>query len=61
MKLKAALSLLAAVALLTPMAAMLGLYDTTFEEVARFAGPVLGAASAIAFMRLFSRLFSRRA
>ncbi len=55
MKLNAALSLLAAVALLTPVAAMLGLYDTSFEQVARFAGPVIGATSAIGFMRFFSR------
>ena len=55
MKLNAALSLLAVVALLTPVAAMLGLYDTTFDEVARFAGPAIGAGSAIFFARLFSR------
>ncbi|MCX7229518.1 MAG: hypothetical protein NTW15_10990 [Burkholderiales bacterium] len=55
MKLNAVLSLLAAVALLTPVAAMLGLYDTSFEQVARFAGPALGAAGAIGFTRLFSR------
>ncbi|MFN7641543.1 MAG: hypothetical protein ACK5PW_00390 [Burkholderiales bacterium] len=55
MKLNAVLSLLAAVALLTPVAAMLGLYDTSFEQVARFAGPALGAAGAIGFTRFFSR------
>jgi hypothetical protein len=55
MKLHAALSLLAVVALLTPVAAMLGLYDTTFEEFARFAGPGLGAISAIMFARYFAR------
>lgn len=55
MTLHAALSLLAAVALLTPVAAMLGLYDTTFEQVAHFASPALGAASAIAFARYFGR------
>lgn len=55
MKLNAALSLLAVVALLTPIAAMLGLYDTTFEELARFAGPAIGAGSALLAMRVFSR------
>jgi len=55
MKLRAVLSLLAAVALLTPVAAMLGLYDTRFEQIARFAGPALGAAGAIGFTRFFSR------
>jgi hypothetical protein len=55
MKRHAVLSLLAAVALLTPVAAMLGLYDTRFEQVAQFAGPALGAAGAIAFTRFFSR------
>jgi len=55
MKLHAALSLLAAVALLTPVASMLGLYEATFDEVARFAGPALGAASAIVFTRLLKR------
>ncbi|MFM1989576.1 MAG: hypothetical protein RJA99_2533 [Pseudomonadota bacterium] len=57
MKLKAALSLLAVVALLTPLGAMIGLYDTTFDEVAGFAGPAIGAGTAI----LFTRLVSRRA
>ena len=55
MKLSAALTLLAVVALLTPLAAMLGLYDTTMDEVAHFAGPAIGAFSAIFFMRWFSR------
>ena len=55
MKLSAALTLLAVVALLTPVAAMLGLYDTTMGEVARFAGPALGAFSAVFFMRWFAR------
>ena len=55
MTLRSALTLLLVVALLTPVAAMLGLYDTSFEQFARFAGPVLGAGTAIAFMRGFSR------
>jgi hypothetical protein len=55
MTLRSALTLLAVVALLTPVAAILGIYETSFEQFARFAGPVLGAASAIGFMRLFSR------
>jgi len=55
MKLHAHLSILAVVALLTPVAAMLGLYDTTFDEIARFAGPAVGAGSAIVFTRLFTR------
>jgi hypothetical protein len=55
MKLSAALTLLAVVALLTPVAAMLGLYDTTMDEVARFAGPAIGALSAIFFTRWFMR------
>jgi hypothetical protein len=50
-----ALALFLVVALLTPIAAMLGLYDTSFEQFARFAGPVIGAGSAIGFMRFFSR------
>jgi hypothetical protein len=55
MTFRSALTLLLVVALLTPVAAMLGLYDTSFEQFARFAGPVLGAGTAIAFMRAFSR------
>jgi hypothetical protein len=55
MNFRSALSLLAVVALLTPVAAMLGIYDTSFEQFARFAGPVIGAASAIGFMRVFGR------
>jgi hypothetical protein len=55
MKLTTALTLLAVVALLTPVAAMLGLYDTTMDQLARFAGPAIGAFSAIFFSRWFSR------
>jgi hypothetical protein len=55
MKLTTALTLLAVVALLTPVAAMLGLYDTSMEQLARFAGPAIGAFSAIFFTRWFSR------
>ena len=55
MKLSAAFTLLAVVALLTPIAAMLGLYDTSMDQVARFAGPVIGALSAVFFTRWFSR------
>jgi hypothetical protein len=55
MKLITALTLLAVVALLTPVAAMLGLYDTTMEQFARFAGPAIGAFSAIFFTRWFAR------
>jgi hypothetical protein len=55
MKPQAALALLCAVALLTPVFAMLGLYETTFEELAQFAGPAIGAGSAIWFTRLFAR------
>jgi hypothetical protein len=55
MKLSAALTLLAVVALLTPVAAMLGLYDTTMDEVARFAGPAIGGLSAVFFTRWFTR------
>jgi hypothetical protein len=55
MKPQAALALLCAVALLTPVFAMLGLYETTLEELAQFAGPAIGAGSAIWFTRLFAR------
>jgi hypothetical protein len=55
MKLTTALTLLAVVALLTPVAAMLGLYDTSMDQLARFAGPAIGAFSAIFFTRWFSR------
>jgi len=55
MKLRSHLALFAAVALVTPLAAMLGLYDTTFEDVARFASPAIGAITAIAGHRLLQR------
>jgi hypothetical protein len=55
MKRHAHLSILAVVALLTPVAAMLGLYDITFDEIARLAGPAVGAGSAIVFTRLITR------
>ena len=55
MKLSAVLTLFAIVALLTPVAAMLGLYHTTIDEVARFAGPALGAFGAILLVRWLSR------
>jgi hypothetical protein len=55
MKVHAMLTLLAVVALLTPMAAMLGLYDTSYEQLARFGAPMAGAAGAIGLMRFLSR------
>jgi hypothetical protein len=55
MTLRSALMLLAVVALLTPVASMLGVYETSFEQLLGFAGPVLGAASAIGFMRFLAR------
>lgn len=55
MKLNSALTLLLVVALLTPMAAMLGLYDASYDEVARFAAPAIGAAAALYFVRLLGR------
>lgn len=55
MNLPASLSLLAAVALLTPIAAMFGLYDTNVEQLASFAAPAIGALTAIAAMRWFAR------
>jgi hypothetical protein len=55
MTLRPHLALLAVVAAVTPLAAMLGLYDTTFEEVARFASPALGAITAIVGHRLLQR------
>ncbi|HYF58724.1 MAG TPA: hypothetical protein VEA81_07190 [Burkholderiaceae bacterium] len=54
MKPISALTLLAVVALLTPIAAMLGLYDTSADQVMRFVAPAIGAGSAIFFFRLFS-------
>jgi hypothetical protein len=45
MTLRSALTLLLVVALLTPVAAMLGLYDTSLEQFVRFAGPVIGAGT----------------
>ena len=55
MKLHSAVSLLAVVALLTPIAAMLGLYDSSIDQVARFAAPALGALAAIGVTRWLSR------
>jgi hypothetical protein len=52
MNLNKHLLLLVAVALLTPVAAILGLYDTSMDQVLGFLGPVLGAASAIVILRL---------
>ena len=44
MKALHALLLLAIVAALLPLAAMAGLYETSADELARFAAPALGAA-----------------
>lgn len=55
MKANAMFTLLAVVALLTPMAAMLGLYDTSFEQLAQFFAPMAGAGVAIGVMRFLSR------
>jgi hypothetical protein len=55
MKLNSAVTLLLVVALLTPMAAILGLYDATVDEFARFAAPAIGAAAALYVVRLLGR------
>jgi hypothetical protein len=47
--------LLIAVALLTPVAAIMGLYDTSMEQLLGFLGPVAGAASAVFFLQLMRR------
>jgi hypothetical protein len=49
------LLLLLLVALLTPVAAILGLYESSLEQVLSFVGPVAGAASAILLMRVLRR------
>jgi hypothetical protein len=49
------LLVLLAVALLTPVAAIMGLYDTSVEQLLSFVGPVAGAASALFFMRILRR------
>jgi len=55
MTLRFVLTLLLVVALLTPLAAILGLYDTTVEQLIAFAAPALGAAGAIALANLATR------
>jgi hypothetical protein len=55
MKPSHALSLLIVLALLTPILAMFGLYETSLDELARFAGPAIGAISAIAVTRILRR------
>jgi hypothetical protein len=55
MKSSHALSLLIILALLTPVLAMFGLYETSLDELARFAGPAIGAISAIAVTRILRR------
>jgi len=55
MTLRFALTLLLVVALLTPLAAMLGLYETSMEQLFAFVAPVLGAAGAIAVTRFATR------
>jgi hypothetical protein len=55
MTLRFALTLLLVVALLTPLAAILGLYNTSMEQLIAFVAPVLGAAGAIAVTRFASR------
>lgn len=55
MKPLSALTLLAIVALLTPVAAILGMYDTNADQLVRFFAPVLGAVSAIVFFRFFQQ------
>jgi len=50
--------LLAIFAALLPMAAMAGLYETSADELARFAAPALGAAIALSlthFLRIRRR------
>ena len=53
---RSALTLLLVVALLTPVASILGLYDTTMEQLMSFAAPALGAIGAILGSRLVARL-----
>jgi hypothetical protein len=55
MNLQKHLLVLIAVALLTPVAAIFGLYDTSMDQVLSFLGPVAGAATAIFFMRMLRR------
>jgi len=55
MKPMSALTFLAVVALLTPIAAMFGMYETNADQLARFFAPVLGAVSAIVFFRYFQQ------
>ncbi len=55
MKPSHALSLLIVLALLIPILAMFGLYETSLDELARFAGPAIGAISAIGVTRILRR------
>lgn len=55
MNLRTNLLLLVAVALLTPVAAVFGLYETSMDEVLAFLGPVAGAVSAIYLMQMLRR------
>jgi hypothetical protein len=56
MTLRFALTLLLVVALLTPVASILGLYETTMDQLMAFAAPVLGAIGAIVGSRLVAKL-----
>ena len=49
-----ALLLLLAFALFTPLAAMLGLYDTSLQELGGVVAPAIGAVTALGLARWFN-------
>ncbi len=55
-----AVLILAATAVFTPLAAALGLYDSSLEDVQHVAAPVLGAISALILVRIARLRLSRR-
>jgi hypothetical protein len=55
MSLNKHLLLLVAVALLTPVAAIMGLYDSSMEQMLSFLGPVAGAAGALFVLQLLRK------
>ena len=55
-----AVLILVATAVFTPLAAALGLYDSSLEDVQYVAAPVLGAISALVLMHIARSRFGRR-
>lgn len=55
-----ALLILVLTAILTPVAAAAGLYDTTIDDLQRVGGPMLGAAIALTIKAALTRRASGR-